>query len=262
MGMTNCARDVEKLLAAHDESGAFLVSPAQLVAAEMEFVEERVGQRIGPYEIVREIGHGGMGSVYLAVRADDQYRKQVAIKVVKRGMDTDAILRRFMMERQILANLEHPNIARLLEGGSTEDGLPYFVMEYVEGQAITDYCDNQRSSITQRLELFRTVCSALHYAHQNLVVHRDIKPSNILVTQDGIPKLLDFGIAKLLDPNWDGETGEATASMVRLMTPEYASPEQFRGASITTATDVYSLGLVLYQLLSRTPSLSTEESQA
>jgi serine/threonine protein kinase len=248
----------EKLLASHDEPGAFLVSPALVnrggTSGEGQLrhtaAEERVGQRIGPYEIIREIGHGGMGTVFLAVRADDQYRKQVAIKLVKRGMDTDTILRRFMMERQILANLEHPNIARLLEGGSTKDGLPYFVMEYIEGQPITEYCDAQHLSTAQRLELFREVCAALHYAHQNLVVHRDIKPSNILVTAEGVPKLLDFGIAKLLNPGWATETGEATASMVRLMTPDYASPEQFRGLSITTVSDVYSLGLVLYELLS------------
>jgi serine/threonine protein kinase/type II secretory pathway pseudopilin PulG len=249
---------VEKLLASHDEPGDFLVSPALMNAEKSSSdgqvrraeTEERTGQRIGPYEVIREIGHGGMGTVFLAVRADDQYRKQVAIKLVKRGMDSDAILRRFMMERQILANLEHPNIARLLEGGSTADGLPYFVMEYIEGQPITEYCDAHRLTTAQSLELFREVCAALHYAHQNLVVHRDIKPGNILVTAEGVPKLLDFGIAKLLSPGWANETGEATASMVRLMTPDYASPEQFRGLTITTASDVYSLGLVLYQLLS------------
>lgn len=249
---------VEKLLASHDEPGTFLVSPALVNAGGISAnaqvqsteAEERAGQRIGPYEIVREMGHGGMGTVFLAIRADDQYQKQVAIKLINRGMDTDLILRRFMMERQILANLEHPNIARLLEGGSTIDGLPYFVMEYVDGQPITEYCDAQRFTTAQRLELFREVCAALHYAHQNLVVHRDIKPSNILVTAGGVPKLLDFGIAKLLSPGWAVETGEATASIVRLMTPEYASPEQFRGLSITTASDVYSLGVVLYELLS------------
>jgi serine/threonine protein kinase/Flp pilus assembly protein TadD len=249
---------VEKLLSAHYEAGPFLVSPALvdagLISSEevMRVTEEanRVGQRIGPYEIVREMGHGGMGTVFLAVRADDQYRKHVAIKLINRGMDTDLILRRFMMERQILANLEHPNIAHLLEGGSTADGLPYFVMEYIEGQPITEYCDTRQLTNAERLELFRQVCAALQYAHQNLVVHRDIKPSNILVTAEGVPKLLDFGIAKLLGPGWAGDTGEATASMVRLMTPEYASPEQFRGLSITTSSDVYSLGLVLYELLS------------
>ncbi|MEP6570540.1 MAG: protein kinase [Acidobacteriota bacterium] len=249
---------VEKLLAAHDEPGDFLVSPALVkagrISADAELLNldgvERAGQRVGAYEIIREIGHGGMGTVFLAVRADDEYRKQVAIKLVKRGMDTDMILRRFMMERQILANLEHPNIARLLDGGSTPDGLPYFVMEYVEGQPIDEYCDTQRFSTAERLELFRQVCAALQYAHQNLVVHRDIKPSNILVTAEGVPKLLDFGIAKLLSPGWATDTGDVTASMVRLMTPEYASPEQLRGLGITTASDVYSLGIVLYELLS------------
>ncbi len=248
---------VEKLLASHDNTGTFLVSPAILVATESDDQQfhgnesvNLAGQRIGPYEIIREIGHGGMGTVYLAVRADDQYRKQVAIKLINRGMDTDLILRRFMMERQILANLEHPNIAHLLEGGSTADGLPYFVMEYVDGEAITSYCDAQQFNINQRLELFREVCAALQYAHQNLVVHRDIKPSNILVTEEGVPKLLDFGIAKLLSPDWAADTSEATASMVRLMTPRYASPEQLRGLSITTASDVYTLGIVLYELLS------------
>lgn len=242
---------VEKLLSAHDEAGRFLASPA-LVDAGLILSEEvmddtdsasRVGQRIGPYEIVREIGLGGMGTVFLAVRADDQYRKQVAIKLINLGMDTDLILRRFMMERQILANLEHPNIARLLEGGSTADGLPYFVMEYIEGQPITEYCDARQFINAERLELFRDACAALQYAHQNLVVHRDIKPSNILVTAEGVPKLLDFGIAKLLSPGWASE-GEVTASMVRLMTPEYASPELLRGLSITTASDVYSLGVI------------------
>ncbi len=261
---------VEKLLASHDEPGAFLISPALVSTggisedARNADAEDRAGQRIGPYEIVREIGHGGMGTVFLAIRADDQYRKQVAIKLVNRGMDTDAILRRFMMERQILANLEHLNIARLLEGGSTADGLPYFVMEYIEGQPITEYCDAQSFVITPRLELFRQVCAALQYAHQNLVVHRDIKPSNILVTSDGVPKLLDFGIAKLMSPDWNTDTTEATASMFRLMTPEYASPEQLRGLSITTGSDVYSLGIVLYELLSgrhpfRLPSRQPDE---
>ena len=248
---------VEKLLDSHSDVGSFLASPAIMDAGVITAVDEivrsdhndRIGQRIGPYEILREIGRGGMGTVFLAVRADDQYRKEVAIKIVNRGMDTDTILRRFVMERQILANLEHPNIARLLDGGTTLDGLPYFVMEYVEGQPITEYCDARRLTTTQRLELFRQVCGALQYAHQNLVVHRDIKPSNILVTGGGVPKLLDFGIAKLLSPGWATETGEATASMVRLMTPEYASPEQFRGLSITTSSDVYGLGILLYELL-------------
>ncbi len=250
---------VENLISSHEEAGPFLNNPAvidagvvpEAVTAEPAVESEgRIGLPIGPYEIIREIGQGGMGTVFLAVRADDQYRKLVAIKLVNRGMNTDAILRRFMMERQILANLEHPNIARLLEGGSTGDGLPYFVMEYVDGQPIDEYCDAQRFTTTQRLHLFREVCSALQYAHQNLVIHRDIKPGNILVTPEGVPKLLDFGIAKLLSPNWAGESREVTLTMQRLMTPAYASPEQLRGLRITTATDVYSLGVVLYELLS------------
>ncbi|MGI9068858.1 MAG: protein kinase domain-containing protein [Pyrinomonadaceae bacterium] len=257
-GDADLHRRVEQLIASHEDAGLFLISPAVVDAGVITTEgpgqsapeHPRVGQRIGPYEIIREIGHGGMGTVFLAVRADDQYRKQVAIKLVNRGMDTDIILRRFVMERQILANLEHPNIARLLEGGSTADGLPYFVMEYVDGQPIDQYCDTQRLNTAQRLELFREVCAALQYAHQSLVIHRDIKPSNILITAEGVPKLLDFGIAKLLSPDWASEPGEITASMVQLMTPAYASPEQLRGLPITTAGDVYSLGVVLYELLS------------
>jgi serine/threonine protein kinase len=257
-GKSELRAQVGRLLGSHDNAGLFLVAPAVVDAGvistdfEVGFTdeEERVGHRIGPYEIIRKIGRGGMGTVFLAVRADDHYLKHVAIKLVNRGMDTDLILRRFIMERQILANLEHPNIARMLEGGSTPDGLPYFVMEFIEGEPITEFCDAQRFNNAERLELFRQVCTAIQYAHQNLVVHRDIKPSNILVTIEGVPKLLDFGIAKLLGPGLANETGDATASMVRLMTPEYASPEQFCGTAITTASDIYSLGVVLYELLS------------
>ena len=187
-----------------------------------------------------------MGAVYRAVREDD-FRMQVAIKLLKRGTDTEAALSRFRAERQILAGLEHPNIARLLDGGATETGLPYFVMEYVDGTPLLEYA--APLPVRQRLELFRSVCPAVQYAHQNLIVHRDIKPANILVTPEGIPKLLDFGIAKLLDPAADGATMALTAAGGRLMTPGYASPEQVRGEPVTTATDVYSLGAVLYELL-------------
>jgi serine/threonine protein kinase len=159
-------------------------------------------------------------------------------------MDTEQVLARFRAERQILASLDHPNIARLLDGGSTAQGVPFFAMEYIEGQPLTEYCAAHQCTNTERLKLFREVCDALQYAHQNLVVHRDIKPSNILVTSEGVPKLLDFGIAKLHGPGW-ADASEATASMVRLMTPEYASPEQLRGLPITTGSDVYSLGVVL-----------------
>jgi serine/threonine protein kinase len=207
------------------------------------------GKQIDQYKIIQEIGHGGMGTVYLANRADESFDKQVAVKLIKRGMDTNAVLKRFVMERQILANLEHPNIASLLDGGSTEDGLPYLVMEYVEGLPITRYCDSHDLDTNGRLELFQKVCAAVSYAHTNLVVHRDIKPSNILVAEDGTPKLLDFGIAKLLNPELLFDTEEATATMFRVMTPEYASPEQVRGLPVTTASDVYSLGVVLYELL-------------
>ena len=207
------------------------------------------GKEVGHYKIIREIGRGGMGSVYLGERADAQYRKFVAIKVVRRGMDSEDIMRRFRNERQILAGLDHPNIARLLDGGTTEDGLPYLVMEYVEGVPVTDYCDRQRLTTNERLELFRRICEAVQHAHQNLVVHRDLKPSNILITPDGTPKLLDFGIAKVLNPELSALSMEHTRTELRVLTPDYASPEQLRGEKLTTATDVYSLGVVLYELL-------------
>jgi non-specific serine/threonine protein kinase/serine/threonine-protein kinase len=208
-----------------------------------------VEPHIGNYRIIRQIGQGGMGSVYLAERDDEEFKKLVAIKVVSQGMANEFVIQRFRNERQILASLDHPNIARLLDGGSTEDGRPYFVMEYVQGLPITQYCDEKRLSIAKRLKLFRKVCSAVHYAHQNLVIHRDIKPSNILVTEDGVPKLLDFGIAKLLNPELVDSNLDVTATFMRLMTPEYASPEQVKGEAITTASDIYTLGVLLYQLL-------------
>src|SRR6266850_8578869 len=163
-------------------------------------VDPMIGRRLGVYRIEREIGRGGMGAVYEALRVDNEFTKRAAIKLVKRGMDTDFILRRFRKERQILAALDHPNIALLLDGGTTDDGLPYFVMEFIEGQPLYKYCDAKQLSISERLKLFRAICDAIHYAHQKQVVHRDIKPSNVLVTAEGVPKLLDFGIAKLLNP--------------------------------------------------------------
>ena len=203
-------------------------------------------RRIGPYRILRELGHGGMGTVYLAARADEQFHKRVALKIIRAGADSAEVVRHFKRERQILAGLDHPNIAKLLDGGTTDDGLPYFVMEHIEGQPLLQYCDSRCLAIPERLKLFQPVCSAVQYAHRNLVVHRDIKPGNILVAEDGSPTLLDFGIAKLLNPGLAGEAPTATAMV---MTPEYASPEQARGGRITTATDVYSLGVVLYELL-------------
>ncbi len=263
-----CAHDadlreqVEALVRQHEAAGDFIEAPAfdfsrlnysdtPIVARPAPVAEDdpMAGRRIGAYKLVREIGRGGMGAVYLAVRADSEFQKRVAIKLIKRGMDTDFILRRFRNERQILASLDHPHIARLLDGGTTDDGLPYFVMEYIEGQPLYSYCDSQKLTIAERLRLFFHVCGAVQYAHQNLVVHRDIKPGNILVCSDGTPKLLDFGIAKLLNPEMSPDTITPTATAMRLMTPEYASPEQVQGLAATPASDVYSLGVLLYELL-------------
>jgi tetratricopeptide (TPR) repeat protein len=191
-----------------------------------------------------------MGAVYRAIRADGQYRQLVALKIVRADLGTEEAATRFRNERQILACLDHPNIAKILDGGTSTEGIPYFVMEFVDGVPITDYCDRHKLSIDSRLELFRSTCSAVHYAHQRLVIHRDLKPANILVTAEGVPKLLDFGIAKILDPTLLSDSAARTLGAAGFMTPEYASPEQLRGETITTASDVYSLGLVLYQLLS------------
>ncbi len=242
-------REVESLLGYQARAGsAFLQHPAADLlgtAGGEARVPSRIGRRIGVYQIIEEIGHGGMGEVYAAARADGQYEKKVAVKLVRSGYDSSLILDRFRHERQILATLDHPNIARLLDGGTTEEGTPYLVMELIEGSPIDEYCDKLDLGIAERLQLFKQVCAAVQYAHQRLVVHRDLKPSNILVTADAVPKLLDFGIAKILDPSARAET-----TLVRPMTPAYASPEQIRGESITTASDVYSLGVVLYRLLS------------
>lgn len=212
-----------------------------------EAAQARLGERVGDYRILQEIGRGGMGAVYRAERADEEFKKTVAIKILKRGTDTDEVLRRFQRERQILARLEHPNIARLLDAGTTEDGLPYFVMEFVEGERITDYCDKRQLEIRERIELFLKACDAVQFAHRNLIVHRDLKPANILVPADGEPKLLDFGIARLLAP--EGHEVQLTIEDRPRLTPGYASPEQVRGEQITTASDVYALGALLYDLL-------------
>jgi serine/threonine-protein kinase len=242
-------REVESLLALHEDT-SFTGTPG--FADGLRVLKQRTaqlneGRRIGPYRVLREIGHGGMGNVYLAARADDTFQKLVAIKIIRRGLDTDEIIQRFRSERQILAILDHPNIARLLDAGSTDDGLPYFVMEYIEGEPIDRFCDGHKLSGTERLKLFQNVCAAVRYAHQNLVVHRDIKPGNVLVTEEGVPRLLDFGIAKLLAPGV--AAGNETMTVLHPLTPEYASPEQVRGEPITTASDVYSLGVLLYLLL-------------
>jgi non-specific serine/threonine protein kinase/serine/threonine-protein kinase len=204
---------------------------------------------VGPYRLERELGRGGMGVVYLGVRDDALFDQRVAVKVVKRGMDTDAILERFRQERQILAGLSHPNIARLLDGGTTADGRPYFVMEFIDGLPLLDSCDRRGLDVSSRLRLFLAICAAVQYAHQNLVVHRDLKPGNVLVTADGTAKLLDFGIAKIVSADGEAETATVTRSGQRLMTPEYASPEQIRGEPVSTVSDVYALGVMLYELL-------------
>ncbi|MBK7116654.1 MAG: serine/threonine protein kinase [Proteobacteria bacterium] len=206
------------------------------------------GGQLGAYRLLRQIGSGGMGRVWLAERGDGEYRQRVAIKLLKRGMDSDEILARFRVERQILADLSHPNIARLLDGGITPDGLPYLVMEYVEGLPLDEYC-RALPDLRARLSLFLGVCEAVHYAHQRLLIHRDIKPGNVLVTADGTPKLLDFGIAKLLDPAAVDRTQAMTGHAMLLLTPRYASPEQIRGEATATTTDVYALGCLLFELL-------------
>src|SRR5580693_1147736 len=211
------------------------------------------GDRIGPYRVLRTLGIGGMGEVFLAERADAEFEQQVAIKVVTGGAFSRSVQSRLKTERQILAHLDHPNIARLLDGGSLPDGTAYLVMEYVDGVPIDAYCDSNRLDLAARLHLFQTVCAAVHYAHQNLIVHRDLKPSNILVTKAGVPKLLDFGIAKLLDDRQAmHHTLAVTHADIRVMTPDHASPEQVRGQAITTSSDVYVLGVLLYKLLTGT----------
>jgi len=235
-------REVESLLDLEDKADGFLADP---VPVAVPGTGVAAGTRIGPYRLVELLGRGGMGAVYRAVREDD-FTKQVAIKLVQRERVSPFVLRRFHEERQILARFEHSNIARLLDGGTTEDGQPYLVMEHVEGVPIDRYCAERQLTVPQRLELCLQVASALAYAHQNLVVHRDLKPANILVTAEGIPKLLDFGIAKLVDP---GDEPASAATLDRMMTPQYASPEQVRNEPVTPASDLYSFGVLLYQLL-------------
>ncbi|MEM7354973.1 MAG: tetratricopeptide repeat protein [Acidobacteriota bacterium] len=243
-------QEVDAFLAAEQAAGGLLEGAGLPSLSSPAPDPDLARQQLGAYRLEEKIGQGGMSVVYRASRADDAYRQRVAIKVQRQGLGSEHLVRRFRRERQILAQLEHPHIARLLDGGTTEDGRPFVVMEYVEGLAIDEYCDRHRCSIDQRLELFRTVCGAVQYAHQNLIVHRDLKPGNILVTADGTPKLLDFGIAKLLGPEVGTEGPETTVAWLRLMTPSFASPEQARGGVITTASDVYSLGVLLYRLLS------------
>ncbi len=246
-GDPSLRRAVERLLVADEEGAAFLEHPAgELLGLALDDGEE--GGQLGPYRLLRKIGGGGMGTVYLARREDEQYQRDVAIKILRSGLASTEVLHRFLAERQILAHLEHPNIARLYDGGRTEDGRPYLIMELVEGTPVDEYCDRNRLTVDQRLDLFRRICAAVQYAHQNLLVHRDLKPGNILVTAEGEPKLLDFGIAKRLA---GGKAGDAqmTRTGLRMLTPSYASPEQVKGDMITTASDIYSLGVLLYELL-------------
>jgi serine/threonine protein kinase len=243
--------EVESLLphAASGNTSTPAFSNVVGAAAAMVQHSERQDSMVGPYRIVGLIGEGGMGAVYEGVRDDDQFRKRVAIKTLRIGLRTEPVLRRFLQERQILAELEHPNIARLLDGGTAADGTPYIVMERIDGEPLTAFAEKRMLSIRQKLELFRQIAAAVQYAHQKLIVHRDLKPGNILVDADGVPKLLDFGIAKLLDAELAGAEA-LTATGFQMMTPDYASPEQVQGKQVTVASDIYSLGAVLYELLS------------
>jgi len=247
--------EVESLLES-EKSGASLcirehvVGAATAMAKALE--QSQCPRRVGPYQLLRQIGRGGMGTVYLAERADGQFEQQVAVKMVQPGMDTEFILARFRRERRVLARFDHRNIGRLLDGGTTSDGTPYFVMEYIDGHWITRYCDSKTLSVEERLRLFLRVCSAVHYAHLQFVVHRDLKPGNILVDSKGDPKLLDFGICKLLYRDASADNHDTGTLGMPLLTPEYASPEQVRGEAVNIASDVYSLGAVLYELLTDT----------
>lgn len=249
--------EVTALLRAEGQAGGFISGAVGAAAAQLDpegpgapLLES--GERVGPFRVVAELGRGGMGSVHLAERDDAEYTVKVAIKVIRGGPAGGDSVRRFRAERQILAGLDHPNVARLLDGGTTVEGLPWLALEYVDGEPIDVWCDRRRLSLDQRIDLFLEVCAAVEYAHGKLVVHRDLKPANVLVTEEGVAKLLDFGIAKLLDP--DGDDPNRNATHLRMMTPAYASPEQVRGDAVTTATDVYALGLLLYELLSGRPA--------
>jgi serine/threonine protein kinase len=242
--------EVVSLLASHNAGGGFLQHRIEKALASFHDTSVAGTQpvRVGPYRLIRELGRGGMGTVFLAERDDDEYYAQVAVKLVRPGMDIDFILARFRRERQTLARLQHPNISRLLDGGTTENGLPYFVMEYIDGPWLTAFAADRRMPVDDRLRMFLDVCSAVDYAHRNFIIHRDLKPGNILVDPDGVPKLVDFGICKLLRAG----AISATDSAVAPMTPDYASPEQMRGDAVTPLSDIYSLGAVLYELLTGT----------
>ena len=246
--------EVESLLNSSEKTVDFARRAVLRVARQQANEQHPTGKLVGDYRLLRVLGEGGMGTVYLATRADEAYQQEVAIKLMHPGFGpSQSMLLRFSAERQILANLNHPNIARLLDGGMTAEGSPYLVMEYVNGTAIDLFCSERQLALDDRLRLFRTLCTAVDYAHRHLVVHRDIKPTNVLVNADGEPKLLDFGIAKLIGSYQTGADPAVTRHSQRLLTPDYASPEQVTGGGISTATDIYSLGAVLYQLLTRKP---------
>src|SRR6266446_5542818 len=247
---TPLSTEVRALIRAYEQAGDFLDSVtyrgnASAIEAEAGSFE---GRRAGPYRLIRVIGRGGMGMVYLGRRDDEQFEKEVAVKLIDLALYSPSLMRRFQHERRILAGLEHPNIARLLDAGLTSEGIPFIVMEFVAGEPVHEYCRKQDLPVRERLQLFLKICDAVQFAHRNLVVHRDLKPSNILVTEEGVPKLLDFGIAKMLSAV-DTEATSGTAPLTQVMTPDYASPEQLRGVNVNTATDVYSLGILLFELL-------------
>jgi serine/threonine-protein kinase len=253
-GTDHTLRDrVRKLLIAHDKSSGVLESAAKAAAAdwldEPKIPVARVPDRAGPFRIVREIGSGGMGMVYLAEREGDEFEQRVALKLVRYAGASDAVHRRFLEERRILARLDHRHIAHLVDGGLTSDGQPFFAMELVDGQPIDAWCRARNLTVDQRLDLVIMVCEAVQYAHEHLVIHRDLKPSNILVREDGQLKLLDFGIAKLIDPPHAGDDAGVTQTGVLALTPDYAAPEQVRGLTVSTATDTYALGVLLYVLV-------------
>ncbi len=241
--------EVENLLIAHEQAVGFIDKPILIEqgVAEDKTRDNFIGKQVDNYLILEKIGTGGMGAVYLAERVNSDFKQKVALKLIKRGMDSEAILKRFARERKILSTLRHPNIAQLIDGGVSSEGLPFFAMEYVEGLPLNQYCRERQLSLEERLGIFRQICSAVENAHQNLIIHRDLKPTNIVVTSDGCAKLLDFGIAKVLSD--DGFENTNTATRAKVFTPEYASPEQILGKTVTTATDVYSLGVILYELL-------------
>lgn len=247
-GNAEIIEEVESLLAAHESDTGFIETPAVALASILSDAVAVAGKAFGNYKIIREIGAGGMGAVFLAERSDGAFEQKVAIKIIRQAIAERELINRFKRERQILASLNHPNIAKLLDGGVSADGQPFLAMEYVAGETITKFAQQENLNLEDRLKLFLKVCAAVAYAHRNLTVHRDIKPSNILVTKDSEPKLLDFGLAKLLDANLLNDT-EQTQTAFRALTPAYASPEQLKNEPITTASDIYSLGIIFYELL-------------